>query len=153
LAQTGAVGQDAMAYCRDHLSANGMHWEDASRDRAGYSCTWTGRYWLLQTEQDTPRLTPVTHDEWRAAASEADNDFEYLVAETFDLSDRGIGVAGKVTRGSVLNGQTLAVIDGSGEVVTRVTAVVGFHGGLLLTGPGRHLVQPGHRLRHQIGEG
>ena len=91
--------------------------------------------------------------EWYAAANIADNDFGYDVADTFDIAGRGVAVAGRVTWGSVRTGQTLDVLDEAGDVVTRVEALTGLEGGLMLTGPGRHLVRGGHRLRHRIGDG
>ena len=152
ISQDALQGDAAQRYVTEHLRASGLHWEDQSHSRSGYSCHWTGRYWLLEQEGGH-RLSAVSGDEWRAAASVADNDFAYAVDQVFDLKERGVGVSGSVEWGSVLNGQTLEVLDQSGAVVTRVTAVVGFHGGLLLTGPGRHLVRGGYRLRHRIGDG
>ena len=147
------VGTEAVSYCDTHLRNSGLHWDDGSHDRAGYSCRWTARYWILTERSATPRLIPVSYDKWQAAASEADNDFGYAVDDVFDISGRGRAVAGHVEWGSVRDGQTLDVLDESGALVTRVTASVGFDGGLLLTGPGRHLVRGGHRLRHMIGDG
>ena len=114
-------GNEAVGYCVEHLAQNGLHWEDESWRRAGYSCKWTGRYWFLDWNEGTSLLVPASYEAWVGAASQADNDFDYVVGEVFEIIDRGVLVDGRVERGSLRDGQTLTVIDQAGEIVTRAT--------------------------------